>query len=103
MKKENKGISQFPYMTIDCIFNKQNTWINLQNHEDPLKTMYDIWDKKLWYPLNYISNNKESKSHEEVAQIKKTFKKDYDFEIIEHFQYMNEQDGVIEGVELKNS
>jgi len=58
-KNEKKVISQLPYLTIDCIFNKQNTWINLQRQEDPLKIMYDIWDENLWYPLNYISNNTE--------------------------------------------
>jgi hypothetical protein len=71
-KNNNKEIiSQLPYLTIDCIFNKQNTWINLQNQEDPLKIMYDIWDKKLWYPLNYY-NDDESESDKKKENSEKS-------------------------------
>ena len=62
---ENKEITQLPYLTIDCIFNKQNTWINLQNRENSLNIIYDIWDENLWHPLNYyIHEVKKSEKHE---------------------------------------
>jgi centrosomal protein CEP76 len=37
-----------PYKTIDCIFNKKNVYINLQN-PDPVRISFDIYDNKLWY------------------------------------------------------
>jgi len=39
-----------PYKTLDVIFNKRNTWLNIQHH-NPAGIVYDIWDRDRWLPL----------------------------------------------------
>ena len=56
---------RLPYETLDFIFNRNNIWINLNNH-DPKYMKYNIYDPERWMPFFDIRdrNNQDSSSIE---------------------------------------
>lgn len=78
--KDKEKRNYLPYRSIDCIFNKKNIWINLQN-PNPEKIVYDIWDESKWYPLNFYLNregNVNGKEEDEDPLLSSIHKNNFD-------------------------
>lgn len=45
-----------PYETIDCIFNRNNIYMNLQYH-DPSQIKYNLYDNECWMPYIGLKSN----------------------------------------------
>eukprot|EP00392_Amoebophrya_sp_AT5.2_P011105 g11180.t1 len=50
------NIAIVPYYSIEIVFNRENIWGNLRNH-DPAWVRYDLWDSQQWRPLLKMSGS----------------------------------------------
>jgi len=59
------SLLNLPYETIDIIFNRNNIWISLNNH-DPKMIKYNIYEKSRWMPYFDLEDEHISKGQDKI-------------------------------------